>query len=355
MGAGGKVERVRLTFVVGTGRCGSTMLSAILREHPDVLSMSEFFGTLRTALRGSRFPEGELDGRELWHLLASPFPMLDEMISSGLRIAELGYPLGRGRFTLAAGVPLICHYVLPMLTSDPDALYDTLAGQVPCWPRRPAAAQCEAFFGYLAGLLGQPVVVERSAASLNMVGALHEQFPAARFVHLYRDGPDCALSMSRHPVFRREILALAAAREAGLPAGIDGATPPEALPERSAGVIFPPYDAAKLMSFPVPVATFGRYRWSPMICAGVEALSQLPSGHWQRLRYEDLLADPALTLAALCDFIGVEAPRPWLAAAGRMVDPARSGAAAHLAPAALASLRTACAPGTRPLAAAAAP
>src|ERR1035438_581523 len=90
MGAGGKVERVRLTFVVGTGRCGSTMLSAILREHPDVLSMSEFFGTLRTALRGSRFPEGELDGRELWHLLASPFPMLDEMISSGLRIAELG-------------------------------------------------------------------------------------------------------------------------------------------------------------------------------------------------------------------------------------------------------------------------
>jgi Sulfotransferase family len=36
---------MRLTFVVGTGRCGSTMLSAILREHPDVLSMNEFFGT----------------------------------------------------------------------------------------------------------------------------------------------------------------------------------------------------------------------------------------------------------------------------------------------------------------------
>jgi hypothetical protein len=26
---------------------------------------------------------------------------------------------------------------------------------------------------------------------------------AARFVHLYRDGPDCALSMSRHPAFRK--------------------------------------------------------------------------------------------------------------------------------------------------------
>ena len=164
---------MRLTFVVGTGRCGSTMLSAILREHPDVLSMSEFFGTLRTAMSGAAFPAGEmsgaafpageLDGRELWQVLARPFPMLDEMISSGLRIAELGYPLGRGRFTLAAGVPLICHYVLPMLTSDPDALYDTLAAQVPSWPRRPAAAQCEAFFGYLAGLLGRPVEVGRVA------------------------------------------------------------------------------------------------------------------------------------------------------------------------------------------------
>lgn len=27
------------------------------------------------------------------------------MISSGLRIAAVGYPLGRGRFTLATGVP----------------------------------------------------------------------------------------------------------------------------------------------------------------------------------------------------------------------------------------------------------
>ena len=29
-------------FVVGTGRCGSTMLSNMLRIHPEVLSLSEF-------------------------------------------------------------------------------------------------------------------------------------------------------------------------------------------------------------------------------------------------------------------------------------------------------------------------
>ena len=40
---------MELTFVVGTGRCGSTLLSRLLREHPDVLSMSEFFSTPRIA------------------------------------------------------------------------------------------------------------------------------------------------------------------------------------------------------------------------------------------------------------------------------------------------------------------
>ncbi len=90
-------------------------------------------------------------------------------------------------------------------------------------------------------------------------------------MHLYRDGPDCALSMSRHPVFRREILALAAAHQAGRAAGLDGPVPLEpgvVLPERFAGLVFPPYDAAKLMSYPIPVEAFARYQWSPMICAG---------------------------------------------------------------------------------------
>jgi hypothetical protein len=351
---------VRLTFVVGTGRCGSTMLSAILREHPDVLSLSEFFGTLRTAAQtGARTSAGHglfpaaLDGRDLWRLLADRFGMLDEMVSSGLPVS--GYPFGRGRFLPATGIPLICHYVLPMLTADPDALFDALAGQVPAWPRRPAAAQYRAFFRHLAGLFGRSVVVERSAASLGLIGSLHEHFGSARFVHLYRDGADCALSMSRHPVFRRELLAIAAAHEAGLPA----ATPGElaaALPERYLGLVFPPYDAARLMAYPIPVTAFGRYRWSPMICAGVDALAKLPPDCWLPLRYEDLLRDPAASLTALAQFIGIDAPRPWLATAGEIIDPAKSGTAAtQLDPATLAALRAACAPGERALTAATAP
>jgi len=92
-----------------------------------------------------------------------------------------------------------------------------------------------------------------------------------------------------------------------------------------------------------------------MICAGVDALSRLPAGSWLSVRYEDLLRDPAASLAAVCAFIGVDAPRSWLAAASGMTDPARSGAAARLPPATLAALQAACEPGTRALACAADP
>ena len=51
------------TFVVGTGRCGSTMLSNMLRGHPHVLSWSEFFALITDALRTFEpFTAGPIDG-----------------------------------------------------------------------------------------------------------------------------------------------------------------------------------------------------------------------------------------------------------------------------------------------------
>ena len=321
---------MELTFVAGTGRCGSTLLSRILARHPGVLSMSEFFGVLRLAgaTGRSKIPAGDMTGADLWDLLSRPFPMLDAMVTAGLRTAEMTYPFGCGRFDPATGVPLISHFTLPMLTGEPDELFAALAAEVPRWPRRPAAAQYQALFAHLAGRMGRThhgrtVVVERSAASLTLIGALHEQFPSARFVHLHRDGPDCSLSMSRNPMFRREVLGFR-----------------------------PPYDAAALMTHPIPVEVFGRRFWSPMICAGVTALRRLDPSTWTELRYEDLLRDPATALTRLAAFIGTTAPRNWLAEATAMIDPARAATAkaeAELDPAAFAALRHACEPGARAL------
>jgi hypothetical protein len=93
-----------------------------------------------------------------------------------------------------------------------------------------------------------------------------------------------------------------------------------------------------------------------MICAGVAALGRLPAASRTSLRYEDLLADPAASLARVAGFIGIGAPGEWLDLACRTVDPTRTGtaAAAELEAGAFARLRAACEPGTRALAAASA-
>ncbi|WP_206066543.1 sulfotransferase [Nonomuraea composti] len=339
-----------LTIVVGTGRCGSTLLSRILREHPDVLSVSEFFSTLGV---GRKLPTGELDGAELWGLLSAPATFLDALIRDGLKPPELYYPYGKGRFDPATGVPVICHSVLPLLTDDPDGLFDRLAAEIPAWPRRPAADQYRHVFRLLAGLYGRRFVVERSGASLVMVERLRRLFPEARFVHLHRDGPDCALSMSRHPSFRWQTLAISAVRAAGLPPTATLEEVEAALPARFRGLICPPYNADLLMGYPIPVHVFGAQWWSAMVCDGVASLRELPREAWISMSYEALLRGPEAELRRLAEFAGLPVPARWLEAARRLVDPGRAGRArAELDAESLAALRAACEPGAAAIAAA---
>jgi hypothetical protein len=151
-------------------------------------------------------------------------------------------------------------------------------------------------------------------------------------------------------------LAIGAVRTAKLPAGSTLQQVNDALPEHLRGLICPPYDARKLRDFPIPVEVFGRDRWSPMICAGVAALAQVPDRAQASLRYEDLAADPVPSLTRLAEFIGISAPPGWLDQACRTIDPSRTGTAAtDLDAGALARLRAACEPGTRALTAAGLP
>jgi len=181
-----------------------------------------------------------------------------------------------------------------------------------------------------------------------MVHQLHALFPDARFVHIYRDGPDCALSMSRHLGFRREVLLIAAMRITRQASAEEAQA---ALPAEFAGLIAPPFDMGRLMTFPIPLEVFGGQVWSRMIQAGVAALDGLPPGRWTGLKYENLLNDAEAELSRLAAFIGVPAAPQWLRSARDLIQPGRAGAAAaQLDPAALASLRAACEPGTRAIA-----
>jgi hypothetical protein len=143
---------MRLTFIVSTGRCGSTLLSEILHRHPDILSMSEFFISMRPGT------DEVINGRRFWDILSSPEPSVDSMVRDGLA-PNLRYPYGTGRFNVETGVPRICHITLPALSDDPDALFTDLAGEVPTWPTRASWEQIRVLFEYLAKVFDRRVIV----------------------------------------------------------------------------------------------------------------------------------------------------------------------------------------------------
>lgn len=335
------------TFVVGTGRSGSTALSRIVNRHPEVLSLNE----LLASIGFDGMPEGSLTGEEFWHLLADPNPAFDRMIRSGAAIPEFIYPRRPGRFSShTTGIPALCLMVLPHLTDDPDGLLDELAPKVSAWPRRPVEDQYREFFALLCDRFGRRTVVERSGFSVRWVPRLRAGFPEARFVHLYRSGPDCALSMSRHTGFRMLVLLGEMYARLGLEFGAE-LTEEHAreLPPDLAGLLEETFDPKLVFDRVIPVTLFGEM-WSGLVIECLEHLAEVPEERRTSLSYEGLLDEPEKELTRLAAFVGVEADAEWTAAGRAMLDPGRRGAALRLPPGELAALREACEPGERALA-----
>ncbi|MFI8497426.1 sulfotransferase family protein [Streptomyces sp. NPDC085524] len=336
-----------LTFVVGTGRSGSTALSGILNAHPDVLSLNELLSSVQS--RG--FPEGRLGGEEFWRLLADPNPLFERMIRNGVPMPEFVYTRRPGRFaTETTGIPALSLMVLPHLSDDPDGLFDELEKQVRGWPNRTAADHYEALFRLLCARFGRTAVVERSGYSLERVPLLRRVFPQARFVHLFRDGPDCALSMSRHTGYRlifllRDILARTGAER------VEELTEEQirSLPPELSQLLAERFDSALVLDRELPPTGFAAL-WSQLILQGVAHLDTVPAPERTTLAYEDLLDEPHEELARLAAFIGVEPLPQWLEAGAARLDGSRRGASRRLPATELAAVREACAPGVRALA-----
>ncbi len=338
-----------LTFVVGTGRSGSTALSQILHAHPDVLSLNELLVSLMDP--DASFPVRPLTGEEFWRLLSEPNRAFDAMIRSGVWMAEFGYRPGRYS-AQTTGIPKLSLMVLPHLTDDPDALFDELGRAVREWPRRSAPAHYEALFALLRDRFGRRVVVERSGHSLRWLPYLRLAFPTARFVHLHRNGPDCAVSMSRHAGFRTIALLAEMCELAGVKKSSE-LTPERVatLPPRLSGLLAERYDPALLWGADLPVTRFGAL-WSEMIRAGLDELSAIPADRRMTLSYETLLDEPDRELSRLAAFTGVAAPAGWLATGREVLDPGRRDLVRLLAPEERVALEEACAPGTAALASA---
>lgn len=348
----GEGSKRTLTFVVGTGRSGSTALSKVISMHPDLLSVNELYSSVPSA---ELLTDAPLSGAEFWEHLSSPNASTDRLLRSGLPIPEIIYdgdaPERRRYSAATTGIPALCLMVLPHLTDEPDALLDELEPEVRSWPVRPAPGQWWALFDALADRFGKPrAVVERSGYSLNRVTRLRESFPEARFVHLFRDGADCALSMNRHGAFRLLPVLQDMATRCGLDSALE-LTPEHAaqLPDDLAPLLLGEFDPSLVLDRDIPLAAFGAL-WSGMIVDGMERLAEVPGEQLMSLSYEELLREPAAELGRLAEFVGVEPLPTWLEAGSGLLHSASAGSARRLPPEELAALREACEPGREALA-----
>lgn len=292
-------------LILGSARCGSTLVSRILRSHPDILSLSELFSTA-----GPRaFRPDRLEGARFWSHLAKPSRALSQIGNPSVAPAEFLY----GGFGQPRHDPYFCPPILaitlPHLSNDPDSLFRELGTVVRQRGEMALADHYRGLFADLADRLGgQRIWVERSGGSLAAAGTLCGMFPEARPVLLLRNGPEAALSMRDYPATRLAIWMWKRLRRFG----IDLLHPQH---HYGRGVIWPVVSAiggyfgvSRILEYRPSLHDTGAF-WSAVTQSGVAGLeAAMPLV----LRYEDLCVNPRPEIERLGQFLTGSAPGSWL-------------------------------------------
>jgi putative sulfotransferase len=296
-------------FVVGTGRCGSTLLSQMLAEHPALLSVFEFFTGLDMS---RRFASEPVDGEAFAQLISQEHPFVTMVLSRGYEVPEITYPFGPGaRYRREDPLPWILVSTLPRLTDDPDVLFEETVAWAAAQPRRHLSRHYRGLFEWLAARLGKSCWLERSGSSIDYLGGLHAFFPEARFLHLHRDGHETALSMREHAAYRLAI-SFVFQLTAGPEPSIDELRGLEV--ERAEDAADP---VSRMLASRPPVEYFGRY-WSQELANGYRAVDALSADQYMEVRFEDLVAQPAKTLTRIAEFFDLDSGG-WIDGAAALV------------------------------------
>lgn len=292
------------TFIVGTGRCGSTMLSNMVREHPKVLSLSEFFGYVQEGQFDRAFASDPVNGETFWEIVAFISPLARFCSRHRIVIPEGLYDRDApaARYSWETGVPALLMTTLPHLTDDHDHLFERLGAEVGGWSDAPLAAHYLRLFAWLAAHFGKPLWVERSGTSLLWTEHLLRMFPDARFIHVVRDGRDAALSMRAHNGLRI-VVGLNTLREQLGEEPTASSVGRDAAPTDLQSLLPDGFDAATLRNFDVPLTMCGGF-WEQQVRSGLAATRRLSSDRLLTLRYEDFFGDAKAQLDRFAAFLG---------------------------------------------------
>ncbi|MDO5612676.1 MAG: sulfotransferase [Paracoccus sp. (in: a-proteobacteria)] len=325
-------------LLLGSARCGSTLVSQIIRQHPDVLSLSELF----IGLGPYGYRPDRCDGRTFWRHLTQPTPLMRRLANPDTMPDEFLYHRVENRRHDPFNCPPVLNIMLPHLTDRPDDLLDALGAEVVTWPLRPLADQYLALFAALDRLVpGGPrkVWAERSGGSLVAVRTLRRMFPQARLVLLRRNGAATALSLRQFTMARAPVWLW----KTGLPwvntlnpRHHFGRGPFWPLLCRMGGLP----GVNHLLTKRPSVVDCGRF-WSDMMQT---AVAELRGADVTVIRYEQLLADPPRQIVRLGMAVAGNAPPGWVAATAHL-PMARVSQLDALSPADRRALLAACEPG----------
>ena len=286
-------------FVLSTGRCGSTMVSNILNRHPRVLSLSEFVSYLGMRAFRYRRPTGNW----MWDLYSR------HRIRTGLMVREsyeeLLYPFDEPgvRFTRRDVPPILCA-ALPHLTDQYEALFDELEPVVRGQSRQPLADHFRNFFEWLCQRFGCCTWAERSGGSLLFASALLRAFPEARVIHVYRDGRETAISMSRHYPFRMLMANLQVLRAWGI--DVLWLLSRDRLWDRINPWFEPLVNALvnqdRVLYDTLTLTDFASF-WNALIKKGHRVFGHFPPDRLLNVKFEDVQADPDGQIRRLIRFI----------------------------------------------------
>jgi hypothetical protein len=239
-------------FVLGTGRCGSTLVQEVIARHPDVGFISNVDDRL-------------------------PLPRTLSRWNSQIyrQVPERFTRKGRLRFAPSEGYRLLDREVSPALSAPSR---DLLAEDVTPWLDK----RLRRSFEGRAQLQGKPLFLHKFTG-WPRAGFYGRVFPEARFVNVIRDGRAVANSFLQMPWWRGY---------AG-PTGWGWGPLPEPYEREweEAGRSF---------------AVLAGLQWKILMDAFEATKVQIPAERWLEIRYEDFVAEPRRVTGDALTFLGLD-------------------------------------------------
>jgi Sulfotransferase family len=248
-----RTESSTFVFVLGTGRCGSSLLHEIVAQHEQVGFISNL---------DDRLPLPPAVGRWNGPLYRRiPLSMTEK---------------GRLRFAPSEGYRALTRRVSPVIATP---VRDLLASDASPW----LAARFARFFETRAAAQDRDVFLHKFTG-WPRARFIDAALPEARFIHVIRDGRAVASSLLQMPWWR----------------GYEGPTGWGWGPLSDA-------DQRAWESAGRSFAVLAAIEWRILIDAFAEAKAAVDPDRWIEVRYEDLVRDPIATTKGVTEFMGL----PW--------------------------------------------